>query len=77
MVQVLNFLQSLIFNVYYQILFYNSNVILFQQHLKMKKLWCVVCFMMLEKSLLPVVMVKLVSIDLLIIPHYIESDKDI
>ena len=30
----------------------------------MKKLWCVVCFMMLEKLLLPVVMVKLVSTDL-------------
>ena len=57
--------------------YWNSDVDLFKQHLKMKKLWCVVCFMMSEKSLLPVVMVKLVSIDLLFIHHYIDFDKDV
>ena len=43
----------------------------------MKKLWFVVCFMMLEKLLLPVVMVKSVSIDLQIIHYYKDSDQEI
>ena len=51
--------------------------LLFKQHLKMKKLWFVVCFMMLEKLLLPVVMVKSVSIDLQIIHYYKDSDQEI
>ena len=71
--------KSRIFNfaMFIIIFCWNSDVALFKQHLKMEKLWCVVCFMMSEKSLLPVVMVKLVSIDLLFIHHYIDFDKDV
>ena len=75
--RVSNFCAIVNFTMFIIIFCCNIHVILLKQHLKMKKLWCVVCFMMLEKSLLPVVMVKLVSIDLLFIHHYIDSDKDI
>ena len=69
------FVESLILQC--QILFIILMSLLFKQHLKMKKLWFVVCFMMLEKLLLPVVMVKSVSIDLQIIHYYKDSDQEI